>query len=66
MQDLVSDYYKAIPHDFGTKKPETCFNLLRIKEETRKLEAIDDILVAEQTLLHASVSSIQFCDRLLV
>ena len=43
MQDLVSDYYKALPHDFGTKKPETFFNLLRIKEETRKLEAIDDI-----------------------
>jgi hypothetical protein len=43
MQDLVSDYYKSLPHDFGTKKPETFFNLLRIKEETRKLEAIDDI-----------------------
>jgi hypothetical protein len=43
MQDLVSDYYKALPHDFGTKKPEKFFNLLRIKEETRKLEAIDDI-----------------------
>ena len=43
MQDLVSDYYKSLPHDFGTKKPETFFNLLKIKEETRKLEAIDDI-----------------------
>jgi hypothetical protein len=54
------DYYKALPHDFGTKKPEACFNLLKIKEETRKLEAIDDILVAEHALLYASVSHFNF------
>lgn len=56
MTELVTDYYKALPHDFGTKKPETFFNLLRIKEETRKLEAIADIQIAEQALLHCSVS----------
>lgn len=43
MTDLVSDYYKTLPHDFGVKKPEMFFNLLKIKEETRKLEAINDI-----------------------
>jgi hypothetical protein len=56
MTELVTDYYKALPHDFGTKKTETFFNLLRIKEETRKLEALADIQIAEQSLLHSSVS----------
>ena len=56
MNELVTDYYKTLPHDFGTKKPETFFNLMKIKEETRKLEAITDIQIAEQALLHCSVS----------
>jgi hypothetical protein len=59
MQELVSDYYKALPHDFGVKKPELMFNLLKIKEETRKLEAISDIQIAEQCLLHSSVSDLR-------
>lgn len=43
MTELVTDYYKTLQHDFGIKKPETYFNLNKVKEETRKLEALSDI-----------------------
>lgn len=43
MKELVSDFYKTLPYDFGVKKQETLFNLLKIKDETRKLEVINDI-----------------------
>lgn len=56
MTELVTDYYKTLPHDFGIKKPDIFFNLLRVKEETKKLEAINDIQIAEQSLLHSIVS----------
>jgi hypothetical protein len=56
MTELVTDYYKTLQHDFGIKKPETYFNLNKVKEETRKLEALSDIHTTEQTLLHSIVS----------
>ena len=43
MKELINDYYKTLPYDFGVKKAETLFNLLKIKEETRKLDQISDI-----------------------
>lgn len=57
MTELVTDYYKTLPHDFGIKKPDSFFNLIRVKEETRKLEAISDIHTTEQSLLHSIVSN---------
>ena len=56
MTELVTDYYKTINHDFGIKKPETFFNLIKVKEETRKLEVLSDIHTTEQSLLHSIVS----------
>jgi hypothetical protein len=45
-----------LPRDFGLKKPPGIDHLLRVKQETKMLEVISDIQVAEQSLLHAVVS----------
>jgi len=41
---LTNDFYCAIPHDFGIKKPPVIDHLLRVKEKTRMLEQIQDII----------------------
>jgi hypothetical protein len=35
---LTNDFYAAIPHDFGMKKPPVIDHLVRVKEKTRLLE----------------------------
>jgi len=42
---LSNDFYCSIPHNFGMKKPPIIDHLLRIKEKTRILEIITDIMV---------------------
>ena len=37
---LSNDFYCAIPHNFGMKKPPILDHLLRVKEKTRMLEQV--------------------------
>ena len=41
---LTNDFYVSIPHNFGMKKPPILDHLMRIKEKTRLLETLQDIL----------------------
>lgn len=41
---LTNDFYCTIPHNFGMKKPPVIDHLLRVKEKTRMLEQLQDIV----------------------
>ena len=41
---LTNDFYHCIPHNFGMKKAPVIDHLLRVKEKTRMLEQLQDII----------------------
>lgn len=41
---LTNDFYVTIPHNFGLKKPPLLDHLMRVKEKTKVLELLQDIL----------------------
>jgi len=41
---LTNDFYHTIPHNFGMKKPPVIDHLLRVKEKTRMLEQLQNIV----------------------
>jgi hypothetical protein len=41
---LTNDFYSTIPHNFGIKKAPVIDHLLRVKEKTRMLEQLQDIV----------------------
>lgn len=53
---LSNDFYCTIPHNFGMKKPPILDHLLRVKEKTRMLEQIHDIITTQ----HVFLKSLQF------
>lgn len=50
---LSNDFYCAIPHNFGMKKPPILDHLLRVKEKTRMLEQVQDIITTQHVYLNA-------------
>ena len=50
---LSNDFYCAIPHNFGMKKPPILDHLLRVKEKTRMLEQVEDMLTTQHVYLNA-------------
>ena len=48
---LTNDFYSAIPHNFGMVKPPVIDHLLRVKEKTRMLEQLADIVNLQQIYL---------------
>lgn len=48
---LTNDFYCAIPHNFGMKKPPVIDHLLRVKEKTRMLEQLSCIIDLQQIYL---------------
>ena len=48
---LTNDFYICIPHNFGIKKPPILDHVIRIKEKTRMLEILEDIVCCNQILL---------------
>ena len=48
---LSNDLYSAIPHNFGMQKPPVIDHLLRVKEKTRMLEQLTDIVNLQQIYL---------------
>tara|TARA_B110000285_G_C15095670_1_gene601813 strand:- start:728 stop:1186 length:459 start_codon:yes stop_codon:yes gene_type:complete len=48
---LTNDFYTTIPHNFGMKKPPVIDHLLRVKEKTRMLEQLQDILSLQSVYL---------------
>ena len=40
---LTNDFYCAVPHNFGMKKPPVIDHLLRVKEKTRMLEHLSHL-----------------------
>lgn len=53
---LTNDFYTTIPHNFGMKKPPVIDHLLRVKEKTRMLEQLQDILSLQSVYLKKQFS----------
>lgn len=48
---LTNDFYFVIPHNFGLQKPPVIDHLLRIKEKTRLLEQLQDVIELQSTYI---------------
>lgn len=48
---LTNDFYHCIPHNFGMKKAPVIDHLLRVKEKTRMLEQLQDIIELQQVYM---------------
>ena len=53
IEDLTTDFYQALPFDFGVKRPTLIDHLQRVKEKSKLLEAVADICVTEKCFLNA-------------
>ena len=50
---LTNDFYNVIPHNFGMKKPPVIDHLLRVKEKTRMVEQLQDIIELQSIYINA-------------
>ena len=54
IQEATSDFYQILPYDFGAKKPQSIYHILRVKERVKQMDLLADIYLWESTLVKSA------------